>query len=66
MPVIPMLKAFSNDLVITPQESYDIVGAMIRGTITVVVMYSVIKIIETNLDLCEETRKPFSAIKKFV
>lgn len=66
MPLIPMLKAFSNDMVITPLESYEIVSGLIQGTITVVVIYTAIRIVEENLDLCKETRKPFRAIKSFI
>jgi len=66
MPILPVLEAFSKDYQITPQEMYEIVGNAVSGMIIAMAVYTAIRIVEHELDLCEKTSEPLHMIRILV
>lgn len=66
MPILPMLNAMSNDLVITTEDMTNIMNSMMASVFIVVAIGYSIKLVKRNLDLNEEEKKPFKIIRKFV
>jgi len=60
-----MLRAYSDDYRITPQEAQNIMVTVVQGMTASIIVFTVIRIVERNLDLCEDASKPFEVIKKF-